>query len=452
MEIFKKIIGMMLLAGVFMTTGVTASPAEKSTGVFPYTYQNRSLPNGLKVILIPLDNPGLVAYYSIVRTGSRDEWEPGHSGFAHFFEHMMFRGTKKYPGAVYDRLMTEMGANANAYTTDDLTAYHLVFSKENLAKVIELESDRFQNLFYEEREFKTESGAVMGEYLKSLASPYSVLEEKLMDTAFDVHTYKHTTIGFRADIEAMPTMYEYSKSFFQRYYRPENVVLLITGDFEPDSTFKMIESNYGGWQPGYITPQIKPEPEQKGERTADVTYQGRTLPILTIAYKGPALSVASKDAAACYLLSSLAFGQNSELYKKLVIQEQRVQFIAPSFSFNRDPNLIGIFAMIKDEKDINGVRDDVYRTIEQFQITPVDAVRLQAEKDNLKYSFLMDLDTAEKVAGGLARFVAVTGGIEVVDQLYALFESLTPGDIQTAAQKYLVLQHRTMIVLMGGKS
>lgn len=280
-----KPVSLILLLLALLQSAVMGRTPKNSTGIFPYPYYEQVLDNGLKVIIIPMETPGLVAYYSVVRTGSRDEYEPGHSGFAHFFEHMMFRGTKKYPGSVYDRLVTEMGADANAYTSDDLTCYHLNFATEDLEKVMELESDRFQNLFYEEQAFKTEAGAVHGEYLKGLSSPYFLLSEKLMDTAFDVHTYKHTTIGFRQDIEAMPTMYDYSRSFFNRYYRPENVVLLIVGDIDPAATMELVHQYYGNWQKGFVPPQVPVEPEQQGERTASVVYNGQTLPILCIAYK-----------------------------------------------------------------------------------------------------------------------------------------------------------------------
>jgi zinc protease len=176
-------------------------------GIFPYPYQKETLPNGLTVFMIPVPSPGLIAYYSIVRTGSRDEVEPGRSGFAHFFEHMMFRGTKKYPGPVYDRIVTGLGADANAFTTDDFTAYHLQFAKEDLEKVIDIESDRFQNLDYEPSAFQTEAGAVYGEYRKSASDPFFMLDEKLRNLAYDAHTYKHTTMGFEADIKAMPQAY-----------------------------------------------------------------------------------------------------------------------------------------------------------------------------------------------------------------------------------------------------
>ncbi|MDZ7378248.1 MAG: insulinase family protein [candidate division KSB1 bacterium] len=420
-------------------------------GVFPYAYRTEVLENGLTVVVIPMESPGLVSYYSVVRTGSRDEWEPGHTGFAHFFEHMMFRGTKKYPGNVYDRLMTEMGADANAYTTDDYTCYHINLAKSDLEKVVELESDRFQNLWYDEAAFKTEAGAVHGEYLKSLASPWMVLEETLLATAFTTHTYRHTTIGFREDIEAMPTMYAYSKSFFSRYYRPDNVVLLIAGDVEPEATIALVKKYYGQWQRGYMPPQITPEPEQKEERQARVAYRGKTLPILTVAYKGMAFSPNDVEMAACYLLGDLAFGPTSDIYKKLVIQQQRVEFISADFSANRDPKLLTVYAMVKDANDIENVRDEIFHTIASFQQTPVAQEKLDAQRKHTTYSFLMNLDTPAKVAGSLARFAAMTGGIDCVDQLFATFERVTPEDVQRVAQNYLQSTKRTVVIVTGGE-
>ena len=126
-------------------------------GVFPYETQVETLDNGLKVVMVPMKSEGLVAYWTIVRTGSRDEYEPGHSGFAHFFEHMMFRGTERFPQDTYSRIVTEMGADANAFTTDDLTAFHLSITAEDLERTMEIESDRFQDLAYSEEAFRTEA-------------------------------------------------------------------------------------------------------------------------------------------------------------------------------------------------------------------------------------------------------------------------------------------------------
>ncbi len=133
--------------------------------------------------------------------------------------------------------------------------FHLTFAKEDLEKVVELESDRFQNLSYDESAFQTEAGAVYGEYRIGASQPWFALHEKLQDLAYDVHTYKHTTIGFEADVKAMPRAYQYSRAFYRRYYRPENVVLLVTGDVDPTATFGLVERYYGSWPKGYRPPR-----------------------------------------------------------------------------------------------------------------------------------------------------------------------------------------------------
>ncbi len=438
----EHFIGLLIVMGLFCA-GQAAEP------IFPYKYSVKVLTNGLKVITIPMESNGIVAYYSITRTGSRDEWEAGHSGFAHLFEHMMFRGTEKYPGSMYAKIMTELGADANAYTTDDYTCYHLKFAAEDLEKVIEMESDRFMNLKYNEQEFKTETGAVYGEFLKGQVSPWFLLNEKMYATAFDQHTYKHTTIGFEADIKAMPTMYQYSQSFFRRYYRPENVVLLIVGQIDSTKTLELVRQYYGNWKPGYVSPQITPEPPQTGERNAEVSYTGKTLPLLMVGYKSDAYNPDNRKYTAGLLLEQLAFGENSELYKRLVLKEQKVEYLGSDFSMNRDPKLNEIIAMVKSEDDIDYVRDQIYMTLEHFKTEAVDESKLNALKRHLKYNFLMNLDTPDNVAGRLANFIAITGGIETVDRLFSAMMDIAPTDIQEAAQYYCVPDKRTVVILKG---
>ena len=432
---------------VYLSIGATAATATEK--IFPYTYQETVLDNGLTVVLIPMESPGIVAYYSIVRTGSRDEYEPGHSGFAHFFEHMMFRGTKKYPGPVYEKLMTEMGADANAFTSSDITCYHLEVTTDDLEKVMELESDRFQNLSYAEDAFKTEAGAVHGEYMKSLSSAGFVLRETLLNTAFDKHTYKHTTIGFKQDVEAMPTMYEYSKSFFNRYYRPENVVLLIVGDIKPDPTLEMVKKYYSGWQKGYVPPQVPAEPEQTAARNAAASFDGRTLPILAVAYKSSGFDPDNISLAACLLLGELAFGETSDLYKKLVLDQQRVQYLRPGFGPSRDPGLVTIYTMVKDSADVAPVEQEIYQTIEQYQATLPNETRLKDVKSNNRYGFLMGLDTPGNVADALTGLLAIGGRMDVVDRIYTTMDQVTAEDVMDAAKTFLTKDKRTVVLVEG---
>ena len=434
---------------LLLCSGSAWADEEPMKRVFPYETHRHTLENGLTVILVPMPSDGLVAYWSIVRTGSRDEYEAGRTGFAHFFEHMMFQGTEAFPQEVYNDAVTKMGADANAYTTDDLTAYHMGITAEDLEKTIEIESDRFRNLGYAEQDFRTEAGAVYGEYRKNRTNPFFTIYEALRKEAFDKHPYGHTTMGYEEDIKAMPEMFEYSQSFFSRYYRPDNVVIFVAGDIDPGATLKLIETYYGSWSAGYVQPKIETEPEQKAERRFDVTYDGQSLPILWVAYKSPRFDPADRQAVALSLLADLAFGETSEIHKKLVLDEQLVEFIGADVGMNRDPGLMDIYTRVKDPSKIGYVLAEIDKVIERYRQSPPDTQRLVDLKSRLRYSFLMNLDTPDRVASSLARIVAITGGLEAVDELYETYSTITPEDVLGAATHYLVPARRTVGTLKG---
>ena len=207
---------------------------SQTTKVFPFDYKIEELENGLKVVSVPLSNPNIISYYTIVRSGSRNEVEPGKSGFAHFFEHMMFKGTKQVPKAAYDDFLSRLGAGTNGFTSDDYTCYFVVFAgRENLEKVVRTEADRFINLVYSEEVIKTEAPVIEGEYYAGVSNPDRRLSELLRDTAFEKHSYKHTTLGFLKDIQDMPNQYEYSLLYKKRFYAPDHSILFVAGDFDP---------------------------------------------------------------------------------------------------------------------------------------------------------------------------------------------------------------------------
>jgi zinc protease len=183
-----------------VTSSSTPSASVAKDQVLPTPDVVEELANGLKVIIVKTDYPDVVSMNIPVSTGSRNEVEAGKTGFAHFFEHMMFKGTPNYPQAKYDEILKNAGVDNRAYTTDDYTT----FSKEHLKTMLMLEADRFQNLVYSEAQFKTEALTVKGEYLKNTANPIRKLLEASRKIAFTEHTYQHTTMGFFEDIEAMP--------------------------------------------------------------------------------------------------------------------------------------------------------------------------------------------------------------------------------------------------------
>ncbi len=415
--------------------------------IFPFPINQVTLDNGLKIVSIPFDSPGIVAYYTVVRTGSRNEIELGKSGFAHFFEHMMFRGTEKYSKDKFNEVLKSMGADNNAYTSDDETIYHTMASADALETIMDLESDRFMNLKYTEEDFKTEAGAIMGEYNKSSSSPFNTIDEKLREVAFQNHTYKHTTIGFLKDIQDMPNQYQYSLEFFKRWYRPDNCVVVVVGDFNQDKLIAFATKYYSGWKPGVAQIAIPQETPQAGEKFLQVPWKAKTLPILTVAYHGPAFSDKDIDMPAMDLFSQVVFGQTSEIYKELVVEKQLVEFVDGSNEDHRDPFLFTIFTRIKDPRNIELVRDRIYAALDDARTKVVSAERLSDIKSHLKYQYAMGLDNPNSVANSISHYIYLTGDPESVNRVYALYDKVTPENIMAVAKKYFAKENRTVVLL-----
>ena len=438
-----------LFAFLLASTVLTAAEPRK---IFDYPYQQHDFPNGLRLFTVPTDYPNIVALYIIVNVGSRNEVEAGKSGFAHFFEHVMFRGTKKNPPQKWEATMKAAGAATNAFTSDDLTAYHATFSKPGMAAILELEADRFQNLDYSEALFRTEALAVNGEYNKNSTAPTSKLSEKLRDTAYDAHTYKHTTMGFLADIKSMPDQYAYSRQFFDRFYRPEYTSILVVGDIKPDEVKALVEKHWGGWKRGNYAAAIPAEPPQTGERKGQVDWPVPTLPWLAVAYKVPAYSDSGKDTAALDLISALAFGSTSPAYQRLVIQEQKVDVLSGGAAARVDPYLFTVFSRVKADKDVDSIAESIVSTLNGFKDTLADTKKLDAVKKNLRYRFALSMDNSEAIAGALASAIALRRSPETLNRLYAMYEQITPEDLRDAARKYFVENARTVVTLSGPKT
>jgi len=435
-----------------LIAGISVLTAAEPRKIFPYAYEQTDFPNGLRLITVPTDFPKIVALYIVVNAGSRNEVEAGKSGFAHFFEHVMFRGTKKNPPQKWEATMKAAGAATNAFTSDDLTAYHAAFAKEGLASIIELEADRFQNLDYAENVFRTEALAVNGEYNKNSAQPFSKIHETMRNAAFDAHTYKHTTMGFLTDIKAMPEQYAYSKQFFDRFYRPEYTTVIVVGDVKTAEVKALVEKHWGGWKRGSYVADIPKEPAQTGERKGHVDWPVATAPWISVGYKVPAYSDSDKETAALNIISALAFGPTSPAYQRLVLQEQKVDFISGGASPHVDPYLFTVTSRIKKDADVEPVRETIVSTLNGLKDTLVDVKKLDAVKKNLRYSFALSLDDSEAIAEALARAIALRRTPETLNNLYAMYEQVTPEDIREVARKYFVESGRTVVTLTGPKA
>jgi zinc protease len=412
--------------------------------ILPFTPLEATLGNGLRVIVVPTGFPNLVSLQIPVQTGSRNEIEPGLSGFAHFFEHMMFRGTERYPASAYSDIMTHTGARQNAYTTDDYTNYHATFAAEDLETVLDIEADRFMNLAYSEEDFRTEARAVLGEYNKNSANPMSKLIEVMREHAYTTHTYQHTTMGFLRDIEDMPNQYAYSRVFFDRWYRPEYTSVIVAGDVEPERVLALVERYWGGWRAGSHAVAIPREPEPHGPVTAHVPWSSPTLPWVTVAFHGPAFSETEPDFAALDTLLDLRFGRTSDLYRRLVEVEQTVDRLAAFHSATADPSLAMIAARVKRPDNAPAVFDAILSTVAEARRDAVAARRLEDAKSYARYAFARTLDNSESIAAALARFVRFRRSAETLNALFRRYDALTPDDLHAAANRYL--QDARMVV------
>jgi zinc protease len=363
----------------------------------------------------------------------------------------MFRGSEHYTGHQRDEILKKAGANDNAYTTDDRTVYHEVFSKDDLDQILALEADRFQHLKYAPDAYKTETKAVLGEFNKNSAAPEEKLFEVLRATAYQRHTYTHTTMGFIEDIEDMPNQYDYSLQFYNRYYRPEYATIVLVGDVKRDNARAMVNKYFGAWKRGTYIPEIPSESDQKEPREKHVDWPSETLPLMYVAFRGPAYSDVKKDKAALDLLAPIAFGENSDLYQKLVLKEQKVDQLSFNFDDRADPELFFVSARVKDEKDANYVRQQILDTYQHYTKEMVPQAKLDSTRSRLRYGFALAMDSSSAIADSLASYVGLRRTPETINKLFALYDTITPQDIRENAARYFVDGHRTIVTLSTKK-
>jgi zinc protease len=419
------------------------------------------LPNGLTVMSIPWDSPGIVAYYTLVRVGSRDEVEPGKSGYAHLFEHMMFRGTERFPEAAYEAKIQSFGADNNAYTTQDFTLYTATLPSGVLSEIVEIEADRFQRLAYDEEQYRTETGAVLGEYNKNASNPFLKMWETLSEMGFSRHTYGHTTMGYLRDIQAMPENLRYSQQFFRRYYTPDNCTVIVAGDVDHDRLMTLARQHYGSWRGRRFSNRVPREPEPRAGARRDLTWEGSTPPRMFVAYRAPSFdaggrnpaerTAAIRETAALQVVHGLAFDASSPLYQRLVVDEQKVLELASwAGEFSRDPHFFMATVTLKPGEAFDPVLDAIQSELAKIGRGEVPAERIDAVKSHVRYALLTNVETPGQIADLVAQFLAVGGDLGAMDAYLEALAAVTPEDVARAASRYLGAERRFVVTLAPG--
>lgn len=422
---------------------------QPDAGAFPYTMIEATLDNGMRVVVIPTTSGagGMFALYTVVGTGSRDEVEPGHSGFAHFFEHMMFKGTKKVPADARTGLLGSLGVDESGYTTNDFTTYHLQGPSTALPQIMELEGDRYQNLHYSEEQFKTESKAVLGEYNKNFSNPDGKTDEVLSDLAFDKHPYKHTTMGFLRDIERMPNELKYAQQFFKRFYTPDNVLMIIVGDVDAAAAHALAQQHFGPWRGKRAQVAISDEAPLAKERRKSVDWANPTLARLHVGWRVPSAARDAQAGALAVLLKGYLFSESSALFQSLVLSDQLAENIDAGYQPQKDAALFPVTSRIKEGKSADEVLARVQQALDLLAQGTVDAARFDAVRSNLRYGLLMGLTSADSIAGTVAWYAGPTMDPHGIDTLLAAAQAATPADLVSFVKAHFGKDQRAIVTL-----
>jgi zinc protease len=406
-----------------------------------------TLDNGLMVLICRDTTVPTVSVQTFVNAGSRDEDRPGITGLAHVFEHMMFRGTEKYPD--YSNEIAPLGAENNAYTNDDYTCYFVNAEGRFLEKVLDLESDRFKNLNFTNETFRTELGPVKEERRRGMEDPGDFLSIELFRLAFVAHTYQHPVIGWEEDLETKMT-YEDGKQFKEHFYVPNNCVLVICGNVDVAKTRGLVQKYWGSWQRAEpYSPIITPEPRQSEEKTKAFTWKDdETVPMIQIGFHAPSARTNLEGVAALSMIGELLFSESGRLTRELRNNLAMVEGIWGGMEMRKDPSLFTITARVKKDYTLEQVRDSIYAQLEQLRNKLVTPEELDRVRNNLRADLVYNLDRPSRVAGSIGYSQLITGDWKNLMRLYDLYGSITAEKLHTAATETFDRLNRTVVTLV----
>ncbi|WP_374362849.1 M16 family metallopeptidase [Pseudoduganella danionis] len=403
-----------------------------------------TLANGMKFIVLESHTIPNANMYTFWKVGSRNE-APGITGLSHFFEHMMFNGSKNFGPKAFDRTMEAKGGSNNAYTSNDLTVYQDWFPASSLETIFTLESDRIAHLNIDPKMVASERGVVLSERSTGLEnSNMRMLQEEINGVAFRAHPYSWSVIGNESDIKAWTQ--EDLQRYFTTYYAPNNAVAVIVGDVKADAVKKLATRYFGAIPARALPPAVRTvEPEQKGERRVFVAKESATSANLVLAYKIPQANHADYYALEV-LQSLLGEGKTSRLYRALVEQQLATQVGASSME-GFDPGLLYISAVAAANVTPAQLEQATLAAVHELVQNGVTAEELQKVKNQKLLNYYRALETINGKAQQLGNYEVLFGDYKKLFDVPAAYQNLTPADIQTVAARYLKKSQRTVGVL-----
>jgi zinc protease len=439
-------------AALALVCGGYLAPGARAQARVPLMkYQERTLANGMRFFSVADKSSPTVAIQVWYKVGSKDDPQ-GRSGFAHLFEHIMFKGTKNMKDEMMDRLTEDVGGFNNASTYDDFTNYYEVVPSNYLETLLWAEADRLVGLNVNDAVFKSERDVVKEEFRQRyLSQPYGMLFYFIEKNSFTKHPYKRPGIGSIEELNAATI--EDVRAFHQTFYRPDNATLVVVGDFDQKQLDTWVDK-YFGRIPKPTTPlprvEIK-EPPREAEKRFIEYRPNVPLPGVALTYLAP--PVASADAPALKVAEAiLSSGESSRLYQSLVYTQQVAQEAAATADLREDTGLFILYAILASDKKVEDAESSLLAELKKMQQTPVTAAELDKAKNQLVTSQLHDRETNNGKAFSLGQAAVLLGDPRRVNTQVDELQKVSAADVQRVMQKYFTDANRVVIRYLSEES
>ena len=409
-------------------------------------YTMTTLPNGLNVVFLEDHSTPIVHLQMWYHVGSKNE-RPGRTGFAHFFEHMMFKGSKNVEPEGHPSYISSVGGQSNAYTNEDATVFWETVPAQYLPLVLWLEADRMASLRIEEKAFKNEREVVKEERRMRIENqPYGRLQEIIAEQTFAVHPYKHPVIGSMKDLDAASV--DDVREFFQTYYVPNNATAVLVGDFDSKEALALV-TQFLGRVPKSDKPvprDIPKEPEQTKEKIVSLRDEW-PLPAVVVAHH--ITFDGHKDSYPLHIASKiLSDGQSSRIYRKLVYEKGLALAAFGGGNIIEDPNLFFAVAIVQPGHTTEETKNALIAELDKLREEPVTAAELQQAKNQFARDYILGRESNQSKAEQLGHAVVIHNDIKTADGEFDIFQSLTVADVQRVARTYFTPENRTVITIL----
>ncbi|MBI5256073.1 MAG: insulinase family protein [Burkholderiales bacterium] len=431
--------------------GRPAGAGAGAASLPPMPLRERRLANGLQVVSVADAASASVSVQVWYRVGGKDDPE-GRSGFAHLFEHMMFKSTQHMPNEMFDRLTEDVGGNNNAFTAEDMTAYQNEVPANHLERLLWAEAERMAHLKVDQANFDSERAVVQEELRQRvLADPYGRLFNALPAESFVLHPYRRPVVGSIEDLAA--AQLEDVRRFHATYYRPDNAVLIVVGDFDPAQLDTWVDRYFGPLKtPGAAIPRVTvTEPVRGADRRVALQGPNVPLPALALLWQGP--NAAHADAAALQVASALlAAGDSSRLNEALVYRAQAAQAAGFAAELFADAGMLAAYAIAASGQPLPRLEAALLREIQRLAQGPIPGAELDKVRTQLLTAALVSRQTPQGKAGAIGKAVLLRGDARDANHELARLAAVGAADVQRVLRKMLQGRRVTIQYTQGAKA